>query len=418
MLSSLRFQVGLLTTLQALLLTNNVTLIAVNALVGQRLSPDPALATLPVTGYVLGAALASVPAATVMRRLGRRAGYTLGSVAGIVGSLVCGWGAWAGSLWLLCAGTFVCGLYNAFGTSYRFAAADVADAYRPDFKARAISLVLTGGIAGGVVGPELSKITRVALPVDFAATYLSLSAFAVASLLLAQWLRLPRAPAVSAAAPARPLSAILAQPRCWIAIATASLAYGVMNLLMVATPLAMAVCSHPYAAAALVLQWHVVGMFLPGLFTGRLIARFGSLPVIAAGGVLMLACAGIALAGVDVPNFLAALLLLGVGWNFMYTGATTLLTTAYLPQEKNLVQGFNDACVFATMITSSLSAGVLMFSDGWSLLNLLALPGVLAVLGGCAWLASREGWRPPIGAPAVPVLAASGAPTTRGVPRP
>ena len=394
MLSSLKFQVGLLATLQALLLTNNVTLIAVNGLAGWQLAADKSFATLPVTGYVLGAAVATVPAAIFMRRFGRRAGYTVGSIAGLVGVATCAAGVAWGSLAVLCAGTFVTGLYNAFGTSYRFAAVDAADAYRPDFRARAISIVLTGGIAGGVVGPELSKITHDWAPLPgaapFSGTYLSLAAFAAASLVLAQWVRLPPPRAADGAEPARPLAVVLAQPRCWFAIVAAAAAYGIMNLLMVATPLAMQVCSHPYEAAALVLEWHVIGMFLPGLFTGRLIARAGVLPVMMAGCALMGACAAVALAGVDVPHFLVALVLLGVGWNFLYTGATTLLTGAYRASEKNVVQGFNDLCVFATMITSSLSSGVLLHRDGWAAINALSVPIVLAVLGGCAWLAARH----------------------------
>ncbi len=399
MLATLRFQVGLLALMQALLLTNNVTLIAVNGLAGLQLADNKLLATLPVTGYVLGGAVWAMPAQAFMRRAGRRAGYTVGSIVAMAGALLAWHAMNLHSLALLCLATFVCGLYNAFGASLRFAAVDVAEHYRPAFGARAISLVLTGGIAGGVVGPEISKWSREWLPTQFAGTYLTLIGFALTSLLMAQLLRIPvpvRARAAAAAAgpslAARPLREVLRQPLCWGAIACAALAYGVMNLLMVATPLAMQVCSHPYAAAALVIEWHVVGMFAPGFGTGSLIARFGVLPVIVTGCLLMLGCVAIALSGVEIMHFTAALILLGIGWNFMYTGATTLLTLSYRPAEKNTVQGFMDLCVFTTMITSSASAGALMFADGWSMLNLLSLPFVLVAMAIAGWLALRNGW--------------------------
>lgn len=392
MLATLRFQVGLLALMQALLLTNNVTLIAVNGLAGLQLADNKLLATLPVTGYVLGGAVWSMPAAAFMRRYGRRAGYTVGSVAAMGGALLAWHAMTLGSLALLCVATFASGLYNAFGASLRFAAADVADTYRADFRVRAMSLVLTGGIAGGVLGPEISKWSRGWLPTQFAGTYLTLVGFALGSLLLAQLLRLRRPPPAGVAGDARPLGEILRQPACWVAIACAALSYGVMNLLMVATPLAMQVCSHPYASAALVIEWHVIGMFAPGLATGSLIGRFGVLPVIVSGCLLMLGCVAIALSGVELAHFVAALVLLGIGWNFMYTGASTLLTSAYRPAEKNKVQGFMDLCVFTVMITSSASSGALLFVNGWSILNLLSLPFVLAALGAVAWLAGRNGW--------------------------
>ncbi len=389
-MQSLRFQMGVLATLQALLLTNNVTLIAISSLAGYALAQDKAYATLPVTGYVLGAACFSMLAAQLMRKRGRRFGYSIGAMLAGCGALLAAWAVSIGSLWLLAAATFVTGIYNAFGASYRFAAADVADAYRPAFRARAISLVLAGGIIGGVVGPELSKVTREMLPATYAGSYLVLAGFAILSLILAQCLRLPPSTGAIAHGPARPLLQILRQPVCWVAVFTAASAYGIMNLLMVATPLAMAFCTHPYAATALVLEWHVIGMFLPGLFTGALITRFGVLPVIVTGCVLMLVCIAVALNGVTIAHFVVALALLGVGWNFAYTGATTLLTYAYRPAEKMRIQGFNDMVVFVTMITSSASSGILLNSNGWAVLNYLSLPFVLAVMLAVTWLASRR----------------------------
>jgi len=342
-----------------------------------------------------------MPAALFMRRYGRRGGYSLGSLVAMAGSLLAWHAMNVGSLWLLCLATFVCGLYNAFGASLRFAAADAVDAasavdveWQRRWRPRAISLVLAGGIAGGVVGPEVSKWSREALATPFAGSYLMLVAFAALSLLFVQALRLP-SPTKSAAkgeGDARPLAEILRDPVCSVSIVCAALAYGVMNLLMVATPLAMEVCGLPYEAAAFVIEWHVIGMFAPGLFSGALIGRLGALPVVFAGGALMLACVAIALSGVELMHFTIALFVLGVGWNFMYTGATALLTNGYRPAEKNKVQGLMDACVFATMITSSAASGALLFVDGWSVLNLLSLPFVVAALVAVVWLAARNGW--------------------------
>lgn len=379
-----------LTALQALLLTNNVTLLAISSLAGYMLADNKAYATLPVTGYVLGAACFSMLAARLMRFKGRRFGYTVGALLAFAGALLATWAVSVGNLWMLAGATFITGIYNAFGASYRFAAADVADAYRPNFRARAISLVLAGGIAGGVIGPELSKFTREMLPVTFAGSYLVLAGFALLSLLLAQLVRLPTGPQLHADGPSRPLGEILRQPACWVAVMTAASAYGIMNLLMVATPLAMELCSHPYSATALVLEWHVIGMFLPGLISGALITRFGVLPIIIAGCGLMFGCIAIALNGVVIAHFLVALTLLGIGWNFAYTGATTLLTQTYRPAEKMRVQGFNDMIVFVTMITSSASAGVLLNSNGWALLNYMSIPFISAIVVAIGWLALRQ----------------------------
>lgn len=392
-LDSIKPQIALLSLLQALLFTNNVTLIAVTGLAGMALVENKLFATLPVTAYVLGSALAVMPAAQWMRRFGRRAGYSIGAGAAALGAVLASQAMSQHSLALLCIATLITGIFNAFGQSYRFAAADVADAYQPSFRARAISLVVSGGIVGGILGPELSKLTRDLLPVQFAGTYLSLAGFALLTFSLAQLLRLPVNALAASAGPVRPLATILRQPNCWVAVLTAMLSFGVMNLLMVATPMAMAVCSHPYAAAATVIEWHVIGMFAPGFVTGSLISRFGVLPVIAAGSALMLICAAFALSGLEVRHFLVALTVLGVGWNLMYVGATTLLTTSYRPQEKNKVQGFNDFCVFTTQITSSLSSGVLLYANGWNMLVVLSLPFVVLVLLATAWLAARTSWR-------------------------
>lgn len=389
LISTLKFQLSLLAVMQALMLVNNVTLVVINGLAGFQLAENKALATLPVTAYVLGGAVWSMPAAAFMKRFGRRAGYQFGAVIAMFGAALGWYGLNEHSLTLLCLATFLTGAYNAFGMSLRFAAADVADAYRPDFKARAMSLVLTGGIAGGIIGPEVSKWSKQWLATPFAGTYVTLVGFAFLMLLLSTGLRLPDQKTIDASGPSRPLLEILKQPTCWVAILCGGLSYGIMNLLMVSTPLAMEVCKLPFSATARVLEWHIVGMFAPGLFTGSLIQRFGVSRIIMVGCVLMFACVLVALQGTEIFHFTIALFLLGVGWNFMYTGGSNLLTNAYRPQEKNKVQGFMDSCVFAVMITSSASSGAMIFSNGWSMLNLLSLPFVLLVLLVMIWYVLR-----------------------------
>jgi MFS family permease len=381
--------VALLALCQGLLLTNGVTLVAVNGLVGLRLASDARLATLPITAYVLGAALTTLPAAFLMKHHGRRAGFMTGSSLGMIGGLLGALAVWQQSFGLLCVATMFSGAYNAFGQQYRFAAADAAEL---TWKGKAISLTLAGGILGGIIGPELSKHTRDLMQPTFMATYASLAGFALLSLLLVSRLQIPALSGAQLHARGRPLAEIARQPAFAVAVLAAACGYGVMNLLMTATPIAMNMCSHPYADAALVLEWHVIGMFAPSFFTGNLIKRFGVLNVLAAGAVLMFACIGIALAGTSVMHFWWALVLLGVGWNFLYIGGTTLLTETYRPEEKAKVQGSNDFLVFAVQGLTSLSSGALITRAGWDTLNYWALPAVTvtALATAAWWLAGRR----------------------------
>ncbi|MGE5338175.1 MAG: MFS transporter [Gemmatimonadota bacterium] len=381
-------QLWLLVTCQALLYINNVTLISVNALTGMALTPNPLLATLPITTYIIGSSLTTLPASFAMARWGRRAGFMFGSCMGLTGTLLAAAAMFAHSFVLLCTGTFVIGLYNAFAQYLRFAAADVADAYDKGLKERAISWVLAGGIAGGIVGPEMSKFTREMLPITFAGTYVGLAIVAAIACLIASRLRIPRT-AQAALGPARPLATIAAQPAFIVAVMVGAISYGAMNLLMTATPLAMKVCGFGYPDSADVIKWHVVAMFTPGFFTGGLIRRFGVLRIMATGCLLMFGTMTIAHLGVTYWHFWGALVLLGIGWNFMFVGATTLLTTTYTTAEKAKVQGVNDLTVWTTMITSSASSGALISSSGWTDLNLYALPFVFAALLAIAWLGTR-----------------------------
>ena len=379
--------VALLAGCQAMLFTNNVTLISLAALAGFSLADNKALSTLPATAYVVGAALTTLPASFFMRRFGRQTGFQVGTSMGIVGAAVCCLALWLHSFWLLCAGVLVLGVYNAFGQYYRFAAADAAS---HDFKAKAISLVMAGGLLGGVIGPEMSKHTRDMFAVPFLGAYASLVVFCLITMVLLAFIRIPQPSVAERHEPVRPLARIMAQPAFIVAVTGSALGYGVMSLLMTVTPLAMGLCGHAYNSAALVIEWHVIGMFAPSFFTGSLIKRFGVLSVMLTGAALEALCVGVALSGVLVANFWWAMVLLGIGWNFLYVGGTTLLTECYRPSEKAKVQGMHDFLVFLTSASSSFASGLLMNRNGWEMLNYAALP-ILAVIGAAiSWLALQR----------------------------
>jgi MFS family permease len=378
---------GVLVALQALLSTGNTTIITLAPLAGHALAADPALATLPITGWVVGGALTTLGASLLMRRVGRRAGFTVGGVIGLAGAALSILALVRGSFWLLVAATMVLGAANAFGQYYRFAAAEASEASR---RARAISWVMAGGLIGGVVGPKLAALSRDVVATEFVGAYLILVALLVVTIAVVQLLALPPPPVEEAAAPARPLGALIAQPAFIVAVIAGALGYGVMNFLMTATTLAMSACGHPFDDAATVISWHIVGMYAPSFFTGDLIRRFGVGPVLAAGVALEAGCVAIALAGVDVAHFWAALLLLGVGWNFLYIGGTALLTTTYQPAEKARAQGLNDMAIFSVMAISSLASGILFDRSGWHGLNLVAIPALVAVAIALAWWALRR----------------------------
>ncbi len=386
-MDSSRRNVFLLACCQALLLTNAVTLIAISALAGYALVDTKALATVPATTYVLGGWFSAYPASLWMKRVGRRNGFLTGGAFGLAGSVVATLAMASSSFALLCIGTFLLGTYNAFGQFYRFAAADAAPA---DFKAKAISLVLAGGLVGGLIGPEVSKLTLDLASTRFLATYASLFGFCLLSMAIIAFLAIPPAQVAGADGPARPLGEIVRQPVFIVAAASAGLGYGVMTLLMTATPLAMGFCGYPYAASASVIAAHVVAMFAPSFFTGALIQRFGALTVIVWGVALELACVLIAVSSQAVMNFWWALVLLGMGWNSPYVGGTALLTEAYRPAEKAKTQGANEIVIFGVQALASLSSGVLVNTTGWTILNYFAIP-LLALAGAAAlWLMYRR----------------------------
>jgi MFS family permease len=380
--------VFLLACCQALLLTNSAGLVTMNGLVGYSLADAKALATLGVTAYVLGSAAATMPASLWMARVGRRRGFMAGALINIGGCALAAFAIARGSFALYCLATAVIGVYNAFGLQYRFAAAEVS---APADKPRAISLVLAGGIVGGFLGPESVRFAAGLFATPFLGGFVVLAAYAVVALAVQSLVHVPRPAVEEGSGAGRPLSTIVRQPVFIVAVLSGGLGYGLMNLLMTATPIAMNFCSHSFGATALVIEWHIVGMFAPGFFTGSLIKRFGVYNVILAGVVLMAASVAVALNGNSVPHFVLALALVGIGWNFMYIGGTTLLTESYKPAEKARTQGANDFIVFATMGVSSIASGAMVSMAGWEAMNRAVLP-FLGVIGAAVlWLAWRKG---------------------------
>lgn len=380
-------QLLLLTFCQGLFLTNNVTFIAINGLVGLALAPQAWMATLPVTGYVAGGALFAPIVARHQRAWGRKRGFQLGL---LVAMLSCGLAAWAAAhqeFWWVVLATVLAGYYNANAGLYRFAAVELVDTAH---KEKAISWVLAGGILGGVAGPNLAKLSKTLLDQPFAGAYLVLIGVALLALAMVSLIKFPPLPVAAHGAPAgRRLRELARQPVFVVAIIASALGYGVMNLLMAATPIAMAQCSHPFDNAAWVLEWHVLGMFVPSFFTGNLIKRFGALPIMGVGVLLNLACVVFALSGTDLMHFTGALFALGVGWNFLFIGGTTLFTRAYRPEERTTAQAAMDFCIYSTMTLTAFSSGALVTTGGWTWMNIGSLLPLLGVGVALAWLALR-----------------------------
>jgi MFS family permease len=378
----------LLAACQGLLLTNNIIFIAINGLIGLRLAPLGWMATLPVMAYVVGGALSTPLVARTQTAWGRKVSFQIGLVVALFSALACAYAVVDQNFWLLVGATLVAGYYNANGQLYRFAAAELA---APAYRERAISLVLAGGLFGAVLGPNIATRTRALTETPFVGAYLALAVVAVLSMLLMAVLRFPPVAAKIAGGPTgRPLSQIMRQPIFIVSTLGAALGYGVMNLLMAATPLAMQVCNLPFEDIALVLQWHVIGMFAPGFFTGHLIRRFGTLQIMAVGVVLNLVCIAIALTGVELHQFVLALFLLGIGWNFLFTGSTTLSLKAYRPEEKDQAQAAINFCVFTVMAMTSFASGALVTTQGWRLLNLGSLFPVALTAAALGWFAWRR----------------------------
>lgn len=380
--------IWLLALCQGLFLTNNVTFIAINGLVGFALAPFGWMATLPVMGYVVGGAMSTSVVAATQRRYGRKVSFQIGLVVAVASALLGAWGVAQRQFWVVVAATVIAGYYSANGQLYRFAAAEVVAA---KVREKAVSLVMAGGLIGAVIGPNLAARSRTLLEVPFAGAYIALAAVALLAMGLMAFVQFPAHSAPQpGAARGRSVAELARQPAFLVAAGSAALSFGVMNLLMAATPLAMQQCGLGFDDAALVLEWHVIGMFAPGFFTGHLIKRFGVRSVMWAGVALNAACIAVALSGVDLHQFLIALFLLGVGWNFVFTGSTTMSLATYRPEEKDRAQGAINFGVFALTAVTSFASGALVTTQGWALLNWGSVFPVALMALGLWWHARQE----------------------------
>lgn len=376
--------VWLLSFCQALMNTGNVLLVATSSLVGYHLAADKALATLPLGLQFLGTMLTTIPASMLMKHVGRRPGFIVGTLLGLGGTVLATWAILHDAFAVFCAGAALFGAFNGFGTYYRFAAADVAtDDYRPT----AISYVMAGGVIAALVGPNLANWTSGLLAsAQFAGSYLALAGLYLASFAVLLFLDIPHPGAHEAHDTGRPLREITMQGTFRVAALAAALGYGVMSLVMTATPLSMHHHAHTFHDTAFVIEWHVLGMFAPSFVTGHLIRRFGVLNIMLTGALLNALCVAVNLTGTDLPHFWAALVLLGVGWNFLFVGGTTLLTETYHIEEKAKTQALNDFLVFTTVTVASLSAGALQYNFGWRTVNLGVLPAIALIVAAVLWL--------------------------------
>lgn len=358
-------------------------IISLGGIVGQMLASDPMLATLPVSLYQLGLALSTIPAAMLMRRLGRRVAYVLGALLGSISGLIATFGVVQGDFATFCVGTAMAGFYGACVQSYRFAA---TDAVEPSKRAKAISRIMVGGLIAAVIGPQAVIWTRDAWPTaPFAGSFLGQAGLALLALPLLWMLRAPPPQSAVVEGTARPLGTIARSPGFVVAVTAGIVSYGLMAFIMTAAPMAMVGCGHTVGEAALGIQWHVLAMFAPSFFTGHLIARFGKIAITALGLVLIAASGLLALAGLELLHFWGSLILLGVGWNFGFIGATAMVTDTYTPAERAKVQALNDFLVFGTVAVASFGSGRLLNTSGWETINTLMLPLIAVVLVMLGW---------------------------------
>lgn len=362
---------------QALFQTVSVMVITISGIVGWMLATDKSQATLPIAMMMVAVAVTMIPASLFMQRYGRKTGFILGAALGIVAGLLAAISIWLESFFLFVAANMLVGCYQAFAQYYRFAAADAAC---ENFKSRAISWVIAGGIIAAVAGPNLVRFTQNIGTVPSALTYLTMAVLAVLAIVLLSQLALPPVTITESHEPARTLPVIMRQPIFLTALAGSSVRAAVMLLVMTATPLAMQICGQPLGAAATVIQWHVLGMFAPSFFTGNLIRRFGVLTIMGTGVVLLLGHVAIALSGVEFLHFLSGLILLGVGWNFLFVGGTTLLTEVYRPSERAKVQAMHDFLMYGAVTIATFASGNLLSNYGWQAVNIAVLPFLTVAL--------------------------------------
>ena len=379
--------VTLLALSQAMLITGTSLLLASCALVGMNLSSIKSLATLPLALLFLAQMATTIPASLYMQRVGRRLGFLTSAVFGMAGAAIATLGVFKAEFSIFCFGTILIGVFNGFGQYYRFAAAETAP---EEYRSRAISYVLAGGLIAAFAGPNLAKWSRQLLPEEFAGSFAILIGIYLLALGVAFFLRMPEPGAAARATGGRPLGEIARQPAYLVAVASAMVGYGVMNFIMIATPLAMHDYAHPFSDTAFVIQWHVFGMFAPSFFTGQLIRKFGTANIMLVGVLLLGLCVGINFSGIAVIHFWSSLIFLGLGWNFMFVGATTLLTETYSPNEKAKAQALNDFIVFGTVTLTSFSSGAVQNILGWKTINMAVIPFLILIALANFWLRRKQ----------------------------
>ena len=386
-----RRNVALLATCQALFQSVQSMAITATPLAGYMLlGDDKSLATLPIFMVHFGLLITTIPASFLMGRFGRRFGFTLGGIAGIICGGLAAYAIYIRSFELLCVAALFQGIAGAFAWYFRFAAADAADA---SYKAKAISLVMAGGVVAGFLGPQTAKwAVDLFAPVTFAGIYVMVMVFSTLILFVVQMLCIPPLTTTEKSEGGRPMSEIMRQPAYVVALTSSMFGFATMTLVMSATPLAMLACGFKFMDSATVIQGHVIAMFLPSFFTGHLIGRFGVLRIIAVGALLQAACALVNLSGIQFAHFFIANVLVGIGWNFTFVGGTTLLTTTYRPIERAKVQASHDFLVYATTATAAGVSGLLAAGPGWSAVNLTALPMMgVVLLASCALMLRQRG---------------------------
>jgi predicted MFS family arabinose efflux permease len=389
-----KFNVSVLVLAQAILGSQMPMIFTIGGLAGQTLAPNPCYATLPISLIVLGSMLAANPISMIMQRYGRRIGFFVGALGGALGGAVGAYGLYLDSFEIFMIGSLLTGMYMSAQGFYRFAAADTAsEAFRP----KAISYVMAGGLASALIGPQLVKVTAQSMVVPFMGTYLTIIAINVLGSALFLALNIPKPEQRSADAPiGRSRWEIMKTPTVAVSMICAMVSYALMNLVMTSTPLAVVGCGFEQNTAADVVSAHVLAMFVPSFFTGHLIARFGTTKIVGAGLVILASAGAVALQGVNVENFFLALILLGVGWNFGFIGATTMLASAHNPEEKGIVQGMNDFFVFGGVTVASLSSGGLMNCsggspvEGWTAVNIAMVPFLTLAGGALIWFAMQK----------------------------
>lgn len=387
----MRRNVLILACCQALAMSGTSMMLTVSALVGVMLAPDKTLVTLPLAVQFISTTASTIPASFFMARVGRRIGFTIGQMLGMIGAAIAAYAIYIGDFWLFMVGTAVLGVHNAFWQYYRFAAAETAN---DEFRPRAISYVMAGGLVAAFLGPQLAKWTAELSAATFAASFAAIIGLSFISVVLLQFTRIPTPSFEGVSTAGRPIGQIMRSPGFIVAAMSSTIGYGMMNMLMTSTPLAMTFCGFAFNDAATVIQWHIVGMFLPSFFTGNLIKRFGVINIIACGAALQAGAIATALSGIDFSNFWGGLIMLGVGWNFMFIGGTTLLTESYMPEERAKTQAAHDFMVFSLVAVTAFASGALHETLGWQAVNLIAAVPVSAAFVIAIWYGTRKARKP------------------------